>query len=232
MPYKKTYRRRVKRKPKRKTMVRKYKPLPLGGFTASKLVKLRYCELVTLNAGAGTIATNVFRANSLFDPNSSGAGHQPSNYDRLSAIYDRYTVIGSKCTVTLAPLVSNQNPGLIAVKLSEAGTDLTTIHGSGGIAAVLEQPRISRSYVNTATINGPTMRPLKVGFSAKKFFGVKNVVGEEPYTADINANPAEMAYFEVAVISGDDSTDPGAFNLYVQVDYIAKMTEPKLNDYS
>lgn len=231
--YKPRYNSRYKKRTyNKKKAVKKYKPLSLGGFPRSMLVKLRYCQLVTLNPAAGAIAINNFRANSLFDPDATGAGHQPSNYDRLTAIYDRYTVLGAKCTVTLAPITANQLPGIVCVKLSENGNDLTTIHGSGGISAIYEQPRITRSYNNNAYPNSPQMRPLKTYFSAKKFFGVKNIAGVEPYTADINDNPAEMAYFEVAYVSGDDSADPGAVILNVQIDYVAKMTEPKYTDQS
>lgn len=50
---------------------------------------------ITLNPGlAGIAASYVFSFNSLFDPNLTGAGHQPAGFDQLMAIYEQYLVYG------------------------------------------------------------------------------------------------------------------------------------------
>lgn len=228
---KRVYRKRPY-KPKRK--VRARKPiLRVGGFPTSKLVKLRYVETISFDPGAGLVSVNAFRANSIFDPNSTGVGHQPSNHDRWANLYDRYTVLGSLAKVYLVPTGATAavTPGTVLLHLSESGTDIATAHASGGIENILEQPRLSSSHRNYGNSNGPYFKPLVKGFSAKKFFGVK-VKGVSPYTADMGANPTEGAFFEVAVASSDNTNDPGAIKLRVMIDYIVFLSEPKLSDAS
>lgn len=48
--------------------------LPVGGFPSKLMVKLRYCQTFTLNAGIGSYAVQEFRANSLYDPDFTGGG--------------------------------------------------------------------------------------------------------------------------------------------------------------
>lgn len=209
--------------------------LPLGGFPTKLMVRLKYVEHVSLNPAAGAAAIQVYRANSLFDPNFTGIGHQPSNYDKIATIYDRYSVVGAKIKVypVWTSSTTSVTPGTLIVHLSQDGTDLNVAHGSGGISNMLEQPRITRTIRNLGVINNYVKElPLMRFFSAKKFFGKKADLYADPYSADIAANPTEVAFFEVAYVSSDDANDPGAMTFRVEIEYIALMTEPKLTDAS
>lgn len=219
--------RRFKKKSKRRY-------LPVGGFPAKKMVKLRYVQNITLDPAAGNIASHRFRANSIYDPDATGTGHQPSNHDKFELIYDRYTVVASKCTVKFINTgTTNQTPGTLLLHLSEDGTDLTTAHASGGANNVLEQPRLAYNRheigVLTTMLNPVFIRKT---YSAKKFHGVTNIVGKATYGADMGANPTEGAFYEVALMSPDDSNNPAALKFRVIIDYIAVLTEPKLADAS
>lgn len=233
MPYARKYKRKTRRPRGKNRKVRRKTYLPVGGFANSKLVKLRYVDTVTLDAGAGSYAVNEFRANSLFDPDKSGVGHQPSNFDRLALLYDRYTVLGAKCTVHWVPLSSAilSPPPVLVLHLSEDGSDIATAHASGGINNILEQPRLRASTKYIGVYNG-NETVLTKKFSAKKFFGVKNLIGQSPYTADITASPTEGAFFEVGCVSPDNAANPASVTLRVEIEYIAMMTEPKLADAS
>lgn len=231
MPRRKRTVRRKKKRTVRRSRPRK--SLPVGGFGNKKLVKLRYVQTITLDAGIGSYAVNEFRANSLFDPDKSGIGHQPSNFDKLASIYDRYTVLGSKCTAYWVPTSSTiiTPPPLLVLHLSEDGSNVATAHASGGINNVLEQPRLARSTRYIGVYNGQATKLVKF-FSAKKFFGIKGFIGDNPYSADIAASPTEGAFFEVGAISPDDTVNPGAITVRVEIDYIALFTEPKIADAS
>lgn len=208
--------------------------LPLGGFGSKYTARLRYVESVSLNPSVTTPAYQVYRANSVYDPNFTGLGHQPSNYDRLTAIFDRYTVIGSKLKVyPVWTGNSNLVPGTLAVKLSEGGVDLATAHAAGGINNVLEQPRLTRSLRNLGNAQNFNSRlPLVSTFSATKFFGTKNIVGVPPYSADWNANPNEDAFYEIAYMSPDGLGNPDSMTFRIEIDYIVIFTEPKITDNS
>lgn len=236
MPYRRKYAKGSKRGDRKRRYRKKNtfsRRLPVGGFPSRKIAKLRYVDTISLDAGIGTYAVNEFRANSLYDPDKTGTGHQPSNFDKMATIYDRYTVLGAKCTVYWVPTSSTivTPPPLLALHVSENGGEIATAHGSGGINNVLEQPRLARSTQYVGVYNGtPTV--LTKYFSAKKFFGVKDIVGVGVYSADVTTNPTEGAFFEVGCISPDDTVNPGAITVRVEIEYIAMFTEQKITDAS
>lgn len=229
MPYKKQYKKKKRKYARKKRSV----PLPLGGMGTSHLVKLRYSQTFVLDPGAGLAAIQAFRANGLQDPDLTGIGHQPSNFDRWSLFFDRYTVLGARCSV-VPVYINNTNviPGLLCLALSENGTVISTSHGLGGISNIIEQPRLKVSMKNLGTVNTDGYGSLTKNFSAKKFFGIKNIKGVQPYTSDVTTNPAEQAFFEVGYVSSDDANNPGPMTFRATIDYIALLTEPKMTDAS
>jgi hypothetical protein len=64
-------------------------------------VVLKYNDFFSLSSSAG-VATCNFSGNSLYDPDITFTGHQPYYYDRYSALYQYYTVIGSRTKFTFA----------------------------------------------------------------------------------------------------------------------------------
>lgn len=121
-------------------------------------VKMKYTDgvLLTTTTGIG-VTTYAFRANSLFDPDQTGTGHQPYRFDQLAAIYQRYRVLKSKITVdwsvgdkTLA--ANDTGPWQVGVCPSTAftaagtGSDMYTLAESGGSQmAVLNNDTIRRT---------------------------------------------------------------------------------------
>lgn len=226
--YKRTRRKVYKRK--RKPMRRR--KLRTGGFPNKLKTKLRYVETLTFDAGLGTYSQNIYRANSLFDPNKTLTGHQPSNFDKLATIYDRYTVLGAKVKVYYVPTATG-SPGIpptVVLAMSEEGDTIATAHAAGGINNILEQPEMSRNifYVGDSRSN---FKGLTRYFSAKKAFATSNLQAS-PYSADVTTNPTEIHHIEVAAISPDDSVNPAAVTLRIEIDYIALFSEPKLTDAS
>lgn len=217
---------------KRKT--RKPRFLPLGGFAASQAVRLRYVDTFNLDPGIGGMDVQVFRASSMFDPDFTGGGHQPSNWDRVTAIWDRYTVIGAKCVIyPVQTGTGNQTPGTLCLHLSEDGTDLATAHASGGINNVLEQPHTRRSIRNMgAGYPSQDKQTFTIMYSPKKYYGGRFTVGLEPYSADVNSNPNENTYFEIGYASSDNTNNPGVMTFRVEIEYIGVMQELQITDNS
>lgn len=72
----------------------------LYGFPPTLAAKLKYVETLAFSSALGAVQSNVFRANSLFDPNETGVGHQPMYFDQFAAIYNRYVVRKARMKVT------------------------------------------------------------------------------------------------------------------------------------
>lgn len=199
--------------------------LPLTGFGKCKMVRLRYVQTVSLDAGAGLIAFNVFTANDLRDPDFTGAilGHQPRGFDQNMESYNHFTVLGAKCQATYLPTTASTNPGIMGILLTGSGSAVSTFTG---VDDMLETKAMGKNHVVCGGINRVERHVFK-NFSAKKFFCATAIVGKDLYRGNTSASPQEKAFFEV-IFSSTDSNDPTLAKIRVTIDYIAMLTEPKI----
>jgi len=211
-----------------------YRRLPLGGFPKTKVVRLRYAQIDTFNPAAGSYAVNAYRANSIHDPDSTGAGHQPSNHDVWAGTYEKYCVMASFIKVTpVQTSLTGVIPGMLCLALSSGGTDIATCHGFGGIQSILEQPRLLEGKAEVGNLNQPLGDIcLKSSFDLRQWFRLGHTVNFNPYNVDFGATPIEGVFYEVAFVSPDDNNDPGSFKFRVEIDYIVLCSEPFYTDYS
>lgn len=208
-------------------MVRYRQPLPLNGFPTKYIARNRFCTTITLNAAQGGVGVYTFRATSLWDPDYTAVtGGQPRGFTEVGNNYEHYTVIGSKITVRpVGPDAStaNEDPTQIyGVTLSPS----TTFQGSDW-ADIAEQRFAGPG--NGIQKHIMMSRATTRRFSAKKFFGVKAIVGQDPYkgsTDPSGSNPTENAYFHVWVTSPNPLSDPDPTLFTIVIDYVSVYTEP------
>lgn len=88
-----------------RTAARSYRiPRGLSPFPNTKFVTHKYVETVYIGPGsAGLYTSYAFNANSLFDPNNTGFGHQPMFRDQMANEYSYYTVLRSSIVATIPP---------------------------------------------------------------------------------------------------------------------------------
>lgn len=232
------YTRKPRKRRRRFFRRRRYtrRALVLGGFPKSKLVRLRYVEEININPGLGQVASYVYSANGMYDPNITGVGHQPSNFDVWfgnNPIYNHYTVIGSRIKVTPVRADSGIATPLAyyGVLLSDDGLQAASLQ----VQDILEQKLTTFSRVPAGYSNGNHGRSLSVHkkFSARKFFGRARgtiAAADELRGGPIN-NPSEGAFFEIfaASVLGND---PAQQSFLVEIEYIALLIEPAINTYS
>lgn len=94
-------------------------------FAASHRCRLPYYEqALTVSSGVSTMGNYFFFANGCYDPNTTGTGHQPMNFDTMMTYYEQYTVVSSKITAT----IKNDNasfPCKAGIYLSPDTTSIT-----------------------------------------------------------------------------------------------------------
>lgn len=190
--------------------------------------KLRYADQFQLTWGSVVTENDyIFRANSLFDPDLTGTGHQPRGFDQYMSMYDHYTVVGAKCTATFTnESTSNASmPIACAIALTDDSAPIVAKYTD-----IME-----RSDIRSCTIAHPegsnAVRTLTKGFGAKKFFGRTNIMDNDDLKGDAGTNPAEKAYFHILNSIAALSTDRGV-NINVVIDYLVVFTEPKQPDQS
>lgn len=199
-----------KRYAKRKFM-RLDAPLP-----KTKLVKLRYCDVIQLNPTTfDVIEEHRFRANSCYDPDRSGSGHQPRYFDQYAALYEAYEVLGSRISCKFDSSVS-ATPGAIVGVNRDNDTSTTYYTRS----ALMENPN-SKYKVLAAKATKPVY--MACNWSARKTFGPN--YNRDDNEALVGANPSNVSDFVVWAINEYGSEDPAAINITVTIDYIVKFSE-------
>lgn len=222
---KKYKRKRVYRRRRRK-MRSGFTSLTGGGLVSKSpmpkkfLFKTRYCEpIVTIDPGAaGVPSTHVFQANTLYDPDYTGVGHQPIGYDQIMPMYDHFTVIGSRIRVT-ATNTDGGSPQTVVVALKD---NVTAINDMG---RTIENGQCRWGVLSESVAGGCT-KTFTLGFSANKFFGC-NVLDGDKYKGFENGNPNEGAYYHITV-APLEGVDAASVRCNVVIEYIAVLTEPKV----
>lgn len=186
------------------------------GFPKMFKFKHRYTEQVTLT-DSGAIVNYQFSCNGMYDPNITGTGHQPMYFDQVSALYDHYTVIGSKIKYTVVPTgTTAQVPYKIITWIND---DTTTT----GTADSLAENKFAKVRLCQGGLN-PDRIILTNNWSAKKFFSSPMANDELKGTAA--ANPTEQSYFQISFRSLDGVSTVSVY-LFVEVEYIAIWRELK-----
>lgn len=180
--------------------------------------KVNYCEKISIDpATSGLAVAHYFSANSLFDPNRSGVGHQPNGFDQLMAAYDHYAVTKAKLTLTVDN--DGNNTGVlvgIGARDTQSGTSVP--------ASLIEQGRCV--YTGVGAAGGPTIKDLSLTIDVGKFLGGRDVLADPQLKGSSTASPTEEAFFQIwAAAMG--TNDPAAVNMIVKVEYDAYFMEPK-----
>lgn len=216
MPWKKKQAKRRGRR-RRKYAVTQFVRQPV--IADKTIVKLRYHESTSINPLTGSSLSHFWSANSIYDPNATGTGHKVMGYDQWEPFYAHYTVLGSKLTARFCSGVDD-GTGICLVGVGLQRDTTGTIDPN----TVIER-RDANTRLLTSANAMQTVTVVKC-FSARKFFGYKDVgEGDETRTA-MGSNPQDRAYFNT-FISSLSGNDPTTTFVSVTIDYIVQFSERK-----
>lgn len=223
MPYNARKRRAPKKsaKPVRKYN-RKYKnpykrnlvKLPRS-FPQKLITKMRYAETIRLDPTLGLPSSYIFQANSIWDPNTSGTGHQPYGRDEFTQLYNYYRVLKSRISATFIPTVSGSSGtavcGIAIHPDTTTVTSFDTIRETKGA-----HYKVCAGDTNKVTVTN--------GYNAKKMFA--GSMGS--LNALMSSNPGEGAYFHVFVTNANSSGDLSAIDIVITIEYTVYLWELKI----
>lgn len=182
----------------------------------SQQVTLRYCETVQLNPTAADAAVEYrFRANSVYDPDRTGTGHQPLYFDQLAGLYESYEVVGSKIRADFSATTA-----LSCLVGVNRDNDTSTTYNNR--TALMENPSSKFKVITNGDDHATTV---EARWSAKKTFGP--FYNRDDNEALVTTNPVNESDFVVWAINQYGSEDPGAVNVMVTIDYIVRFSERK-----
>jgi hypothetical protein len=171
--------------------------------------------------GASGIVTNYFfTANGLFDPDITGTGHQPMGFDQLMLMYNQYTVIKSKISVTTYSGTSSAvRAGVYLSPDTTSITDPLRLMENGLIQPKIISGLLAPGYIKQIDLN----------CDVALYFGRQSqddVVDDKTLGGSAAANPTEQVYFAIT------HWNPFAASTYtnyldVVIEYDAVFWEPR-----
>jgi hypothetical protein len=190
---------------------------PFGSlFPDRKLVHLRYYDSVALNCSSLNIATQVYRANDLFDPDYTGTGHQPYGFDQLMTYYYHFVV--ERSTITLRPHSQSSPDAQMGLKLLDTATLNASTWGE-----LAEQSGLV--WANQASLF-QSGKCLQLSQNTKRYFRRSSLMDDVQLHGTGSSSPAEQNYF--ALVMGPFSgEDPPSVTVAVTIDYWAWVYGPR-----
>lgn len=204
---------------------------------------------VTLSDGGFYDFQIPIRINSLYDPwvGITGAMNTvASGYDLMHSIWSRYAVTGAKCIVTLRQRTvprPNTTIGGFTGGTGSVGPAITPWENPcikwgvnigevypfapGGANLWLQAATVPNTKMGTfqASSNGNARSTLVIKWSARKWFGVKDVLGRSDIGAEIGYSPVRVVYLNTFAQYGDYSYIPSeqlGFDVDIKVIFKAR----------
>lgn len=187
--------------------------IPLG-FPAKLLTRIRYHDTEVLASTTGSIAKYYYRLNSTFDPDVTGAGHQPMFRDTFASIYDHYSVVSTKVTVKFANTSTvSYHTGVLIDDDGSTSTNIDTLcEDTQGQTEML--PPLSGSL---------SSHTYHVRWDCEKYLGI-NPFASETYKTATGSNPAEESQLAIWAVPTDGSSSASVV-VTVMLEYTVLWTE-------
>lgn len=203
------------------------KQITMGNFPPRKTCLLKYTDVIALDASATSIAAYVFRANSVYDPDYTGAGHQPMFFDNYASLYQRYKVNYSTIKMTIL----NQRVGNVLnsvtateyyannekclrmfiirdTEVDDFPTDLNLLIEEGNRNFKWKYaPQMQSGRLNQLTYACVPHKQTNLNYK------------DDTLTSSIASNPASPCYFIVGVGHIGDGINPAAMAVQITVTY-------------
>lgn len=229
---------RARKKRSRRTRFARMYRNPLGLMNQKAV--LHYIDDISLDPkpnNLGSTGSNVwqFSANSLYDPDTTGVGHQPMYFDNFMEVYQRYRVNFAIITVTVVNHFVNTS-------VDHGGVITTQPNYSYKLFIAADNTAITSEYaatMNTQLEEGG--RTLKWRFIAPSLTGklpkLKHTLSphqlagvpfkDDTLSGTVLASPSQPAYFYIGITSADGATDPPSVYLNVHIKYYCEFWDRK-----
>lgn len=161
---------------------------------------------------ASTLVSTVFRANSVHDPDFSGAGTTAAGYTQAAAVYLRFRVVAMKAIITV------QNTGAGATNLFLAANNLNTVGTS--ITEGMAQRHVFTAPIGPLTGNGIFKHT--VAFPIWKIWGGRpqEILSEDDFTGTTASPiPNNQLFFHVGFSTAGTATST-TVNVRIEYDVI------------
>lgn len=200
-----------RRKLYNKRIVRSKRKL-VSPFPYSMTTMLKYSDYVVLNSGIGTTSSYTFRANDCYDPDYTGAGHQPRGFDQWTNMYNKFVVIGSKITARFS--TDGTTCQIVGVRTNTSNTVPTDI------LDVAEDRKTKYSIIDDTM-----SKTVSSSFSFKKWIKGK-AMSLDTAQGSVLSSPTNQVFFQLYTANASNGLDAPQVNAFITIQYIVRFFDP------
>lgn len=228
---------------KKKARSTKTIKVPRLNFPNGMKTTLRYTERIEFSPTSTSVQQIKFRGNGCYDPYVTGSGHQPRGFDQFMEAYDKFTVVGSRCTAQFM-YEGYDGPSLIAMTgnltQNKGSSDnvpaLTPVacglhKGTEGLSAgsYITQMEKDRTQWGYCTGSGGGILTLSGKGTTREMTGKQFTVGAEGYFGTASTDPDNEWLWEIWVgrVSDDYPEEAVKVVCNVTLQYDVVFHEPK-----
>lgn len=145
----------------------------------------------------------IYRGNSIYDPDYTGAGRTAAGHTELATIYSYYKVIGSRITVKCTPGTLTNTARLVVYP-----------YRSGATSTTAAEINVVPNQVSTDITSDPVTKKVTSYCRSNILFGTRGL-DEDSYSAQMSANPNHGWFWHVALAG----TASDSCMITVQIEY-------------
>ncbi len=198
---------------------------PRFGFINPRCMStFKYVTSVTFTVATTVGAQHVFKANGMFDPDTTGTGHQPYGFDQMLNIYQRYCVLRTKYRLSFGPSSDRLLVGtIVASTVTTTVTDLATFSLAGESPHAQTKalsfgggpPAVFRGTIATNSILGTT---------------TQQMMADDLFQGTTTTDPTNLTV--LTVFWYNPSAGSVTSNFMIEIEYEAMLFDPYLQNQS
>lgn len=189
------------------------------GIPDRTFLKMKYSEVILVDASA-LGQYNVFRGNSIHDPNYFIGGGSATSIAEWSLFYERYRVHASKMKVEVLNInTTAQNSTVLVALVPSNEPNLSSIP----VEDVNTLPYCKYTTISAAS-GGPMPAKLTAFMSTKKMYGLNNI-NDEDYASTIASTPYKQWYWDLsyANLAGSGASNTVTLRVLVTITYYVEL---------
>lgn len=174
---------------------------------------------ITLASSSAQPGTYILVGNGMYDPDSTGTGHQPRGFDQLMAFYDHYVVT----SVTLKAQFFNTSGSVASIGFVSVRDSFTA---SANFTDYLESSLTRTVQLGVEGTSSAT-KTIVYNLDVAKFLGRRDPLSDPELKGNTSSNPTETCFFHIGAQTPDLFTT-SAVLLIATLTYTCVLIEPKM----
>lgn len=187
-----------------------------SAFPNRQRAKLTYVQRGSFSGATGNGDYHLFRANSVYDPDYTTTGSQPTGFDEYAAIYYHYRVLRSKITLHC----DNTTTAIPVIMWSQLASTAVS-----DVSPELPLQRGRAAYKTLGPAGANSTGVVTNVYDGFKFFGPTFI--DRDHQASVGTNPSEDVYFQIAMGPLPTGSVTTSADWMVVIEYEVEFTEPK-----